>query len=698
MKIRCFFLGLLVVAFVSSGIAGELSPGAVVLPNEGLNALQEYDPFGDTLLQTIPLPPPYSYSGARMQWSALVRPSDHAIFANVRDGSGNPAVIVITPDGQLLAEYSLSSDFLHELVFDPEGDSDDPEVVLGANPYLPQIVEVNPGQGSDAVRINETVLFGIGLATGNGSIYVGDVLTNKVRKYSPSGAFQGVFADVGADGGGTPSSIAIDQGGNVFVAAGDRVLKYASDGSLVDTFQDSAFTNLTHISYSSPHDSLLVSNQDDDVLWHLGLDGSGQGSSALGGLNLGKAATVPCRQVEGTEYETIWPDGTFDGTYFGWSAAITRIDRFETPPPPVHQLDHYLIVGSPDSVGDAALTSHTIYGWYSEWLEPFEARSLFGMDVALDGTNAVVGAPATSFPWGFDGPGDAFIYTSVGTYVHLSPYDLLDYSEFGSSVDIWGDDVVVGAPGDFPASVYLFRDANDDGWVSADQMKFSPIVPVNDFGKSVAVRDRTIAVGAPDYFLGGQVFVYSDTSTNGDWGSFNLTQLQVPNASGSDGFGMSVALDGRSLVAGDYVNGRAFVFTDTSASGNWSEYSVHELTPPTGPRLNSSYGYSVDIEGSYAVIGAFDDSYVCHRAGVVYVFEDVSANSDWSEVEMSRLFGSDLESGDDFGRSVSIAGEQVLVGARFHGNRGAAFLFSLGVVFKDGFESGDFSAWSSASR
>jgi hypothetical protein len=53
--------------------AAELSTAAVVVPNEGLNAVIEINPDTGTVYQMIPIPAPYTLqSGARMQWSVLI--------------------------------------------------------------------------------------------------------------------------------------------------------------------------------------------------------------------------------------------------------------------------------------------------------------------------------------------------------------------------------------------------------------------------------------------------------------------------------------------------------------------------------------------------------------------------------------------------------------------------------------------------
>src|SRR5689334_4293957 len=68
------------------------------------------------------------------------------------------------------------------------------------------------------------------------------------------------------------------------------------------------------------------------------------------------------------------------------------------------------------------------------------------------------------------------------------------------------------------------------------------------------------------------------------------------------------------------------------------------------------FGFSSDIDGDTAVIGALGkDGYT----GAAYVF--VRSGGTWTE--QAKLAASDGAPGDYFGRSVSISGDTVLVGA-----------------------------------
>ena len=80
------------------------------------------------------------------------------------------------------------------------------------------------------------------------------------------------------------------------------------------------------------------------------------------------------------------------------------------------------------------------------------------------------------------------------------------------------------------------------------------------------------------------------------------------------------------------------------------------------------FGFSVDIDGDYAVVGATGYS---NFGGTAYVFHKIGTNR-WDKG--TQLAYSGLDTG--FGCSVSISGDYVLVGARnANSNKGAAYIY-----------------------
>jgi len=95
-------------------------------------------------------------------------------------------------------------------------------------------------------------------------------------------------------------------------------------------------------------------------------------------------------------------------------------------------------------------------------------------------------------------------------------------------------------------------------------------------------------------------------------------------------------------------------------------------------RSSDEYGQSVAVSGDVAVVGAAIDPYLDYWNDSVFVFRyDPDGSGEW--VQEARLTPSDGESGDFFGRSVSICGDVIVVGSdrNFNeaGRYGSAYIY-----------------------
>jgi hypothetical protein len=91
---------------------------------------------------------------------------------------------------------------------------------------------------------------------------------------------------------------------------------------------------------------------------------------------------------------------------------------------------------------------------------------------------------------------------------------------------------------------------------------------------------------------------------------------------------------------------------------------------------NQFFGFSVAIAGDIAVVGAQGDDENGDESGAAYVF--TRSDAGWSQE--AKLTANDAEAGDQFGGSIALFGETILVGARRDDDNGdesgAAYLFT----------------------
>ena len=161
----------------------------------------------------------------------------------------------------------------------------------------------------------------------------------------------------------------------------------------------------------------------------------------------------------------------------------------------------------------------------------------------------------------------------------------------------------------------------------------------------------------------------SSATAAGVW--VETQKLLASDGSTKDLYGNSCAIDGNTLVVGSYQaagpggnkQGVAYVYELQGLV--WVETQKIQPTPATSP---AEFGRSVSIHGDRILVGARADS----GPGAAYVFERQS--SIW--VQAARLTSSDGQSGDQFGESVSVHGDKAVVGARLaNGLKGNAYLF-----------------------
>lgn len=103
-------------------------------------------------------------------------------------------------------------------------------------------------------------------------------------------------------------------------------------------------------------------------------------------------------------------------------------------------------------------------------------------------------------------------------------------------------------------------------------------------------------------------------------------------------------------------------FTNTSLADAKS-HIVNEtvvLRPSQGTQ-NDAFGFAVDIEGDIAVVGAAEDSEQETQSGAVYIFER-DASGTW--IEMQKLLAKDPGPCRQFGSSVAIDGNTLVIGQR----------------------------------
>lgn len=286
----------------------------------------------------------------------------------------------------------------------------------------------------------------------------------------------------------------------------------------------------------------------------------------------------------------------------------------------------------------------------------------FGIAVAINSDFAVIGA------YGNDdngkNTGSVYIYKRTGSSwiqeTKLLPSDSDSLQLFGNSVDIYEHYIIVGAYGhDSIASnsgaAYVFH-YDSIGW-EQDTILFPEDGGMeHEFGTSVSIFQNIVLIGSPQTYPGtlpGAAYLFK--LQNGKWSESQ--KLSLPDTSVYKWFGTSVAISADYLVVGASMDtigyslaGAAYVYRKDN--GSWEQQA--ELIPSDG-LVADFFGIAVDISNDCVIIGAREHKNV----GAAYIFQ--RSGETWAQ--QVKLIPAEPGSGYGFGLSVSIWEDTIFVGA-----------------------------------
>jgi len=327
-----------------------------------------------------------------------------------------------------------------------------------------------------------------------------------------------------------------------------------------------------------------------------------------------------------------------------------------------------------------------------------------GAGFSNDSNYAVIGA------WYEGAKGAAYIFTRSGStwtqQAKLVSSTLAANDQFGWAVDISNDAsyALVGARidddgGNASGSAFVFLRSGST-WAQQAKLTASDAAADDYFGYNVAISgDGNYAlVGAiGESSSAGAAYVFLRTGTT--WAQ--QAKLTASDAAASDSFGWDVSIsdDGTYALIGAYQNdddgnasGSAYVFLRTGTS--WAQQT--KITADDAAATDY-FGAAVDLnsDATYAVVGAYSDSLVVGAAtyglaGSAYIF--TRSGTTWTQ--QAKVRPDDLAAGDRFGIDVSInnAGSLIVAGSERADSGGAGDTGAAYIFERDG------TSWSQAAK
>lgn len=323
------------------------------------------------------------------------------------------------------------------------------------------------------------------------------------------------------------------------------------------------------------------------------------------------------------------------------------------------------------------------------------AEDNFGTSVAIDGDFAIVGAykrDETINGVFLRQCGAAYIFkrNSAGEWQEVqkllaSDPDSLDY--FGVSVDISGNYALVGASYKqaeaLPqaGAVYVFEKQPDGHWAEVDKLLAEDKNAFDLFGWSVSLDGTQALIGAYNQdknetggdlkINAGAAYIF-EKSNGGNWEQ--QQKIVAGDRNANDLFGFDVCMGENTLVVGAYQcstdefgdenipnAGAAYIF-EKNALGQWEE--VKKITAPYRA-AEDNFGYSVAISGENLVVGAYhedeDEQEMNTLSSAGAAYSFTKANGSWSFYQ--KLVPADRNTGDWFGFSLAMDGAFALIGA-----------------------------------
>ncbi|MBA3534500.1 MAG: FG-GAP repeat protein [Ardenticatenales bacterium] len=287
----------------------------------------------------------------------------------------------------------------------------------------------------------------------------------------------------------------------------------------------------------------------------------------------------------------------------------------------------------------------------------------------------------------------------------IFPGDGASADNFGWSMALSGDTLVIGAPGDEPSgldpdagSVYIFE-RNQGGtnrWGQVKKLFASDANTGALFGYSLALSADTLVVGAPKDDApavdSGSAYVFErNGGGENNWGE--TKKLVASDGAFDDQFGRDVAVSNSTIVVGAWLDGdegtnfgSAYIYErDEGGAANWGEAT--RITPADAS-IGDHFGWIVGISLNTIVVSAIGDDDGGNSSGAIYLF-DRSGEDRNSWVEVKKLRASDKAAGDQFGYSVDISSDTIVVGAVGDDDKG----INAGAVYFFGRHEGGANAW-----
>lgn len=367
----------------------------------------------------------------------------------------------------------------------------------------------------------------------------------------------------------------------------------------------------------------------------------------------GRIAETHGALLRGVLQAKLSPSEPYSDGHFGWSVAVdgnTAAMSMRHAKPPI---------GVSESKGAVYLFDRVGAAWSPTAMiqSPIEFQDEFGESIALEGDLLVVGTPYV-----FPPPGAVYAYVrNGGTWTldtKIIAQDGLGSKSFGSSIALSGNTLVVRDDDSGPAGAAYVFVRNGGAWSQEARIAWD-----NEPMGRVALSKDTLVI-ANFYYT--RIFKRSgntwslEADLNRDWAT------------------QSVALDGDTLAFAGLDGVRIFSRSGTNWTKTADVWPDHQVG-------YGAFGAAMAIHGNRIVVGTAFPYGGTAGTGFVYTFGTQTGT--WAEE--ARIEQNPISAWDStFGATLAVSGDTVLIGAPdedegFHSS-GAAYIYSLAPGLENG--------------
>jgi hypothetical protein len=312
-------------------------------------------------------------------------------------------------------------------------------------------------------------------------------------------------------------------------------------------------------------------------------------------------------------------------------------------------------------------------------------RTLVGWQIKVNDNHLVIGCANRFLFYGIPEESIVDYYSSTGAWETVTQHQQkitetslnATYDFFGEEFSVYDDQLAITASGDDVAGidagvVYIFDTQNQN--TVPDQKIYNPESEnYTGFGESIAMGEHVMFIGAPFkdsvgtdgravYYNIGKVYIYRKTSSGWTYSS----QIIAPVINSETTFGQQVVWSRGYCAVTEFYSGnsesvgRVHIYKENLSNGKF-EY-IATLDPETHLR-SDFFGQSMVMSDSMMVIGTGNFAPNSSYRNSIYIFKK---KGEWKNAtEDARLTTTDSGWSDRFGRSVSMYGDYIVVGAPY---------------------------------